>query len=60
MRVVSSLQESKDRVRALRKMGYRVKILTLPDGTRVVLKSRKPFVCSAHHHCSQRSTKKKR
>lgn len=49
-----TLDESKARVRQLRAAGYRVKIVNLPNGDRVVLKSKRPFVCSAHHHCSKR------
>lgn len=52
--MVSSLEESQARVRKLRKLGYRVKILNLPNGDRVVLTSKKPFVCSAHH-CHQKT-----
>jgi hypothetical protein len=47
MRVVKSWNEHQARVAHLRALGYRVKIITLPNGDRVVLKSKKPFVCSS-------------
>jgi len=53
MRAIRTLAESKARVRELRRRGYHVKVINLPDGTRIVLRSHRPFVCTAHHHCTQ-------
>ena len=39
--------ESDARIALLRKRGYRVKKIRLPNGDVVVLKSKKRFVCSA-------------
>lgn len=48
MRTVS-YEEHLARVRQLRKLGYRVKTIKLPNGQSVVLTSKKHFVCRAHH-----------
>jgi hypothetical protein len=42
------------RIKKLRAQGYRIKIVSLPNGTKVVLKSKKAFVCRGAH-CVSRS-----
>lgn len=54
MRVVKSIEEHRARVAQLRALGYRVKVITLPNGDRVTLVSKKRFVCHAHHCTSVR------
>lgn len=49
MRIIHSEELHRARVAQLRALGYRVKIVTLPDGSRLVLTSKKRFVCSSHH-----------
>ncbi len=49
MHIVKSLKEHRDRVKQLRKLGYRVKTIKLPNGDLVTLTSKKRFVCRAHH-----------
>jgi hypothetical protein len=49
MRLVHSMEEHRARVAQLRALGYRVKTILLPNGDRLVLTSKKRFVCSAHH-----------
>ncbi len=49
MRVVHSEEAHRARVAQLRALGYKVKILKLPDGSRITLVSKKRFVCTAHH-----------
>jgi hypothetical protein len=49
MRVITSEDEHRARVKQLRKLGYKVKTITLPNGDRLVLTSKKRFVCRAHH-----------
>jgi hypothetical protein len=49
MRVIHSEEVHRARVAQLRALGYRVKIIKLPDGSRVTLTSKQRFVCSAHH-----------
>lgn len=49
MRVIHSEEAHRARVAQLRALGYRVKIIKLPDGSRVTLTSKQRFVCSAHH-----------
>lgn len=49
MRVIHNEEAHRARVAQLRAMGYRVKIITLPDGSRVVLTSKKRFVCNSSH-----------
>jgi hypothetical protein len=49
MRVIHSEEAHRARVAQLRALGYRVKIVKLPDGSRLTLTSKKRFVCSAHH-----------
>jgi hypothetical protein len=51
---IVKLAEHRDRVKQLKKLGYKVKIVTLPNGDRLVLTSRKRFVCRAHHCTWQR------
>lgn len=51
MRIAHSWQEHQARVKQLRRLGYRVKVVTLPTGDRLVLTSKKHFVCRADH-CS--------
>jgi hypothetical protein len=46
------LETHKRRVKALRKAGYRVKTIRLEDGSLVVLRSKRPFNCTAHHQCT--------
>lgn len=52
MRIVKTREEHLARVRQLRKLGYRVKTLRLPNGDFVTLTSKQRFVCRAHH-CTQ-------
>lgn len=54
MRVVRTWEEHQARVKQLRKLGYRVKTVILPNGDRVTLTSKKRFVCRAHHCYSVR------
>jgi hypothetical protein len=49
IRVVKSMEEHRARVAQLRALGYKVKTITLPNGDRLVLTSKKRFVCRAHH-----------
>lgn len=35
---------------------FYVRDIHLPDGTKVVLVSRRPIKCRAHHHCTSLST----
>jgi hypothetical protein len=56
---IVALGEHRDRVKQLRKQGYRVKVLKLPNGARLVLKSRKAFVCRANHCTWKREAPKK-
>lgn len=49
MRVIHSEEAHRARVAQLRALGYRVKIIKLPDGSRLTLTSKKRFVCNAHH-----------
>lgn len=49
MRTVRTYEEHLARVRQLRKLGYRVKTLRLPNGELVTLTSKQRFVCRAHH-----------
>lgn len=49
MRVIHNEEAHRARVAQLRALGYRVKIVKLPDGSRLVLTSKKRFVCSSHH-----------
>ena len=49
MRVVRNEEAHRARVAQLRALGYRVKIVRLPDGSRLVLTSKKRFVCTSHH-----------
>lgn len=49
MRIAHTWQEHQARVKQLRQLGYRVKVVTLPNGDRFVLTSKKHFVCRADH-----------
>lgn len=49
MRVIHNEEAHRARVAQLRALGYRVKIVKLPDGSRLVLTSKQRFVCSSHH-----------
>lgn len=49
MRVLHSLEAHRARVAQLRALGYRVKVIKLPDGSLLTLTSKKRFVCSAGH-----------
>jgi G:T-mismatch repair DNA endonuclease (very short patch repair protein) len=49
MRVIHNEEAHRARVAQLRALGYRVKTITLPDGSGLVLTSKKRFVCSANH-----------
>lgn len=51
MRTLHDWDQHIARVKQLRRLGYRVKTITLPSGDRVVLTSKKHFVCRADH-CS--------
>jgi hypothetical protein len=51
-----SYEEHLARVRQLRKLGYRVKTIKLPNGQSLVLTSKQRFVCRAHH-CTARRDK---
>lgn len=56
MRQVQTLAESNARIAQLRAQGFRVKVINGPWG-RIVLRSKKAFTCSAHHHCSWKPVK---
>lgn len=43
------MEAHRARVAQLRALGYRVKVIKLPDGSLVTLTSKKRFVCSAGH-----------
>jgi hypothetical protein len=49
MLILHNEAEHRARVAQLRALGYRVKTITLPNGDRVTLTSKKRFVCKAHH-----------
>lgn len=49
MRLIHNEEAHRARVAQLRALGYRVKIVKLPDGSRLVLTSKKRFVCSSNH-----------
>ena len=44
-----SIEEHRARVKQLRALGYRVKVVRLPNGQSVTLTSKKRFVCRANH-----------
>jgi len=49
MAAMLTAAQSRARIKKLRTMGYKVKTVTLPNGDRVILKSRKRFVCTKSH-----------
>lgn len=54
MHIATTIEEHRARVKQLRKLGYRVKTIKLPNGDMVTLTSKKRFVCRANHCTSFR------